>query len=77
MTGENIVDATVTQSSVRYPREGQLNDKNPEVGWTKKSGDYIYGYKSHISCDSKHYLIIGAVKSRQPILRTLRCWNHR
>lgn len=53
----SIVDATVISSSVRAPSGGEVSEKDPEAGWTKKRGEYIFGYKAHVSSDVKTGLI--------------------
>jgi IS5 family transposase len=47
----SIIDATVIASGVRPPSGGEVSDKDPEAGWTKKQGKFIYGYKAHVSSD--------------------------
>lgn len=48
-----IVDASVIESGVRTPCGGEVNEHDPEAGWTKKGGRYQYGYKAHVSCDEQ------------------------
>src|SRR5260221_4549641 len=52
-----IIDATVIASSVRPPAGGEVTDKDPQAGWTKKRGEYIYGYKAHVGSDVETGLI--------------------
>ena len=56
-----IVDATVVRSSSRSPRGGEVSDLDPEAGWTKKGGQYIHGYKGHVSTDSADNFICKTV----------------
>lgn len=53
LKGGTVIDATVIQSSVRPPCGGTVSEKDPEAGWTKKAGEYTYGYKAHVSCDEQ------------------------
>lgn len=46
-----IVDATVIASSVRPPAGGEVSEKDPQAGWTKKREEYTYGYKAHVGAD--------------------------
>ena len=41
----SIVDATVIET----PPGGEQSLVDSEAGWTKKRGQYVYGYKAHIS----------------------------
>jgi IS5 family transposase len=52
-----VIDATVIESGVRAPCGGEVSEKDPEAGWTKKGGEYIHGYKAHVSCDEETSLI--------------------
>lgn len=53
----SIIDATVIASGIRSPAGGEVSEKDPEAGWTKKQGKFIYGYKAHISADVETGLI--------------------
>jgi IS5 family transposase len=57
LTAGTIVDASVIKSSTRPPRGGEASTTDPEAGWTKKSGDYIHGYKAHVASCHKTGLI--------------------
>ena len=52
-----IVDATVIQSAVKNPVGGAINPNDPQAGWTKKAGTYIYGYKAHVAWDTETSLV--------------------
>lgn len=52
-----IVDATIIASSVRPPAGGEVSKKDPQAGWTKKGGEYTYGYKAHVGSDVETGLI--------------------
>lgn len=56
-----IVDATVVASSVCPPIGREVSNKDPEAGWTKKSGKYIHGYKAHVACEKESGLITGII----------------
>ena len=47
--GGSIIDATIIESGFRTPRGGEQSPTDPEAGWTRKRGHYVYGYKAHIS----------------------------
>lgn len=59
-----IVDATVIQSAVKNPCGGEVNELDPDAGWTKKGGQFHHGYKAHVSCDTqgliKDVIVTGA-----------------
>lgn len=57
----SIIDATVIASGVRPPCGGEVSEKDPEAGWTKKQGKFIYGYKAHVSSDLETGLIKGVI----------------
>lgn len=48
-SGGSIVDATVIESAYKAPPGGEQSPIDSEAGWTKKRGQYTYGYKAHIS----------------------------
>ena len=52
-TGGSIVDATVIESKSETPSGGEQSLTDPEAGWTRKRGQYTYGYKAHISTTKK------------------------
>lgn len=56
-----IVDATVITSGVTPPRGGEVSEKDPEAGWTKKGGKYVYGYKAHTACDKETGIITSII----------------
>ena len=56
-----IVDATIITSGVTPPRDGEVSEKDPEAGWTKKGGKYVYGYKAHTACDKETGLITNII----------------
>ena len=58
-----ILDATVVASRAKRPQGGQVSQRDPEAGWTKKNGVYHHGYKMHTCVDKTHQLIQGVVLS--------------
>lgn len=46
-----LIDATVIQADVSPPKGGEQSTVDPQAGWTKKRGQYTYGYKAHIGVD--------------------------
>jgi transposase, IS5 family len=52
-----LVDASIIHSSAKRPSGGEVSERDPQAGWTKKGGKYHYGYKSHISMDKESSLV--------------------
>ena len=52
-----LVDASIVKSNSRNPRGGEVSERDPEAGWTKKGGQYHHGYKAHIGMDEESGLI--------------------
>jgi len=57
-----LVDATVIEASVSKPNKNSDNSsgtssKDPDANWTKKRGQFHYGYKAHIGVDQESELI--------------------
>lgn len=52
-----LVDATIIQSSSKPPKGGEVSDRDPQAGWTKKGGKFHHGYKGHVSMDQDSSLI--------------------
>jgi len=57
LSSGTIIDATVIESSVRPPCGGEVSEKDPEAGWTRKNKKYVYGYKAHVASDKETGLI--------------------
>lgn len=52
-----LVDASIIKSNSRPPKGGQVSDRDPEAGWTAKSGRFHHGYKAHVGMDEDSGLI--------------------
>jgi len=52
-----LVDASIVKSNAKNPKGGEVSDRDPEAGWTKKGGQYHHGYKAHVSMDKESGLI--------------------
>ena len=52
-----LVDASIVKSNTKDPKGGEVSDRDPEAGWTKKGGQYHHGYKAHVSMDKDSGLI--------------------
>lgn len=52
-----LVDASIIHSNSKNPKAGEVSDRDPKAGWTKKGGKFYYGYKAHASMDQKSSLI--------------------
>ena len=46
-----LIDATVIEADASRPKGGEQSTTDPQAGWTKKRGQYVYGYKAHIGVD--------------------------
>jgi IS5 family transposase len=48
-----LVDATILDAAVRPPGgdAGEVSGRDPQAGWTKKSGESRFGYKAHVAVD--------------------------
>lgn len=54
-----LIDATIVKAAVKPPpgKDGEVSERDPQAGWTKKSGKSIYGYKAHVAVDEESNLI--------------------
>jgi IS5 family transposase len=52
-----LVDATIIKSNSKNPTGGEVSERDPEAGWTKKTGQYHHGYKAHVGMDKDSGLI--------------------
>ena len=43
-----LIDATIVQAAVKPPKgnAGEVSERDPEAGWTKKNGESHFGYKA-------------------------------
>lgn len=54
-----LVDATIRQAAVNPPpfKEGEVADKDPDAGFTKKNDTTFFGFKGHIGVDAGSTLV--------------------
>lgn len=52
-----LVDATIIKSNSKNHTGGQVSERDPEAGWTKKGGNFHHGCKAHVEMDKKSGLI--------------------
>ena len=53
-----LVDATIIESSAKTPPAKEQSETDPEAGWTKKRGEFTYGYKAHVGVDEGSGLVV-------------------
>lgn len=58
----SLVDATVIEAAPKPPRQNEdgsagKSEQDPEADWTKKGGEYLFGYKAHVGVDHGSELI--------------------
>src|SRR5690348_564853 len=58
-----LIDATILEAAVRPPSgdAGEVSERDPQAGWTKKNGKSRYGYKAHVAVDEGSGLVREAV----------------
>ena len=58
-----LIDASIVKSAARPPSgdAGEVSDRDPDAGFTKKNGKTSFGYKAHIGTDEGSDLIRRAV----------------
>lgn len=54
-----LIDATLIEASVKPPRgnAGEVSERDPEAGWTRKNGKSHFGYKAHVAVDEGSEII--------------------
>jgi transposase, IS5 family len=54
-----LIDATILEAAVRPPGgdAGEVSERDPEAGWTKKNGRSRFGYKAHAAVDEGSGLV--------------------
>src|SRR5690348_18449645 len=54
-----LIDATILEAAVRPPSgdAGEVSERDPQAGWTKKNGKSRYGYKAHVAVDEGSGLV--------------------
>jgi transposase, IS5 family len=58
-----LIDATILEAAVRPPTgdAGQVSERDPQAGWTKKNGKSRFGYKAHAAVDEGSGIVREAV----------------
>src|ERR687885_714406 len=58
-----LIDATILDAVVRPPAgdAGEVAERDPQAGWTKKNGRSRFGYKAHVAEDEGSGLVREAV----------------
>ena len=48
-----LIDATILDAAARPPGgdAGEVSERDPQAGWTKKNGKSRFGYKAHVAVD--------------------------
>src|ERR687884_801221 len=46
-----LIDATILEAAVRPPTgdAGEVSERDPQAGWTRKNGRSRFGYKAHVA----------------------------
>jgi transposase, IS5 family len=57
-----LIDATILEAAVRPPggNTGEVAERDPQAGWTKKNGKSRFGYKAHVAVDEGSGIVRGA-----------------
>lgn len=58
-----IIDATIVEAAVKPPGGdvGEISERDPQAGWTKKNGKSRFGYKGHVALDEGSELILETI----------------
>src|SRR5690348_15902223 len=58
-----LIDATILDAAVRPPGgdAGEVSERDPQAGWTRKNGKSRFGYKAHAAVDEGSGLVRRAV----------------
>jgi IS5 family transposase len=58
-----LIDATIREAAVRPPTgdAGEVSERDPQAGWTKKNGKSRFGYKAHAAVDEGSGIVREAV----------------
>jgi transposase, IS5 family len=58
-----LIDATLVAAAVKPLKgnAGEVSERDPEAGWTKKNGKSHFGYKAHIAVDEGSEIIRDAI----------------
>src|SRR3954453_7105182 len=54
-----LIDATILEAAVRPPTgdAGEVSERDPQAGWTKKNGRSRFGYEAHAAVDEGSGLV--------------------
>src|SRR5919206_112979 len=54
-----LIDATILDAAVRPPGgdAGEVSERDPQAGWTRKNGKSRFGYKAHVAVDEGSGLV--------------------
>lgn len=58
-----IIDATIVAAAPKPPGGdvGEVSERDPQAGWTKKNGKSRFGYKGHVALDEGSELILETI----------------
>jgi transposase, IS5 family len=58
-----LIDATILEAAVRPPTgdAGEVSERDPQAGWTRKNGESRFGYKGHVAVDEDSGIVREAV----------------
>ena len=58
-----IIDATIVDAAPKPPGGdvGEVSQRDPQAGWTKKNGKSRFGYKGHVALDEGSELILETI----------------
>jgi transposase, IS5 family len=58
-----LIDATILEAAVRPPTgdAGEVSERDPQAGWTRKNGKSRFGYEAHAAVDEGSGLVREAV----------------
>src|ERR1051326_940848 len=58
-----LIDATIREAAARPPTgdAGEVSERGPQAGWTKKNGKSRFGYKAHAAVDEGSGIVREAV----------------
>ncbi len=58
-----LTDASLVEANVKKPpfEEGEVSERDPDAGWTKKNGKSHFGDKAHVGVDEESGLIRKAI----------------
>src|SRR5689334_19011118 len=62
-----LIDATILEAAVRPPGgdAGEVAERDPQAGWTRKNGRSRYGYEAHVAVDEGSGIVRDADPGRR------------